>query len=69
MTLIEKLSTKPAPPVWAKTLRKFHIVPLAEHLGVSPGWLGLVLTGGRVPGKKLEEKILALLEQIEAEQR
>ena len=68
MTLIEKLSKKPAPPAWAKTLRKFQIVPLAEHLGVSPGWMSLVILGTRPPGKKLEQNIMALVKQIEAEE-
>ncbi len=69
MSLVEKLSKKPEPPTWAKTLRQFQVVPLAEHLGISPGWMSMVLLGTRPASKKLEEKILVLVKEIEAEQR
>ena len=69
MTLAEKLSKKPVPPPYAAKLKNFQTCAVAEHLGISPSYCALILQGARPPGKRLEQKILQLAAEIEAEQR
>ena len=68
MSLVEKLSKKPEPPSYAEKLKNFQTSAVAKHLEISPSWLALILQGTRPPGKRLEQKLINLVKEIEAEE-
>lgn len=68
MSLVSELSRKPEPPAYAAILQQFPAPAIAEHVGVTYGYIINILTGTRRPGKALEQKLTQLAAQVASEQ-
>jgi len=67
-SLVSQLLSAPARPTEYEPLTHFRKDSMAHYLGVSPQYFYNILSGSKHPSKKLHNKIMALIEEIKAEQ-
>lgn len=67
MSIVAKLSKKPNPPPYSATLSQFPAATVAEHLGITFSYVKMILSGNRKPSKKLEQRFIALANEVQAE--
>ena len=67
MSIIAKLSKKPNPPAYAEILNQFPAATVAEHLGITFSYVKMILSGNRKPSEQLEQRFIALADEVEAE--
>jgi len=65
--IINRLSRRNTPPEEYRPLGPFSRTNLSLYLGVTAPYISNVLGGSKVPSKKLHNKIMELVKQVEAE--
>jgi hypothetical protein len=68
MSFLQELKKQPEQHVYADIIRENATVTgAAEYLNISAGYLSMILRGDRKPGKRLEKKIVGMVDRIKAE--
>lgn len=65
--LLNHLHSAPPPPPEYQPLLQFRKDTVAHYLGVAPQYFYNILSGSKHPSKKLHNKIMELVKQIQSE--